>query len=112
MSDCLFCKIIAGEIPSEKLYEDEEIIVFKDINPQAPVHFLLVPKKHIAMPKDVTESDEKVMGKLFRIAAQVAEAEGVVDNYRIILNNGAKVGQEIFHVHMHILGGKKEPWPI
>ncbi len=112
MSDCIFCKIIAGEIPSETLYEDEDIIVFKDINPQAPVHFLVVPKKHIAMPKDVEEVDDKVMGKLFRIAAKVAEKENVADNYRVILNNGAKAGQMVFHIHMHILGGKDAPWPI
>ncbi len=112
MSDCIFCKIIAGEIPSDKLYEDDEIIVFRDINPQAPVHFLLVPKKHIAMPKDVSANDDKVMGKLFRVAAQVAAAENVADNYRIVLNNGAKSGQEVFHIHMHILGGKEKPWPI
>ncbi len=112
MSDCIFCKIIAGEIPSDTLYEDEDIIVFNDINPQAPVHFLVVPKKHIAMPKDVTEVDDKVMGKLFRVAAQVAEAKNVADNYRVILNNGAQAGQMVFHIHMHILGGKDVPWPI
>ena len=112
MSDCIFCKIIKGEIPSDKLYEDDEILVFRDINPQAPTHFLLVPKKHIAMPRDIGRVDEAVMGKLFRIAAEIAEKEGVADNYRVVLNNGAKSGQEVFHIHMHILGGKEKPWPI
>ena len=112
MSDCIFCKIIAGEIPADKLYEDEDVLVFRDINPQAPVHFLLVPKKHIPMPKDITATDEAVMGKLFRIAAEVAKKEGVEDNYRVILNNGAKSGQEVFHVHMHILGGRSELRPL
>ncbi len=112
MNDCIFCKIIAGEIPADKLYEDDDVLVFRDINPQAPVHFLLVPKKHIPMPKDITVADEAVMGKLFRIAAEVAKEEGVEDNYRVILNNGAKSGQEVFHVHMHILGGRSELRPL
>ncbi len=112
MSDCIFCKIISGEIPSDKLYEDEEVIVFRDINPQAPIHFLLVPKKHIPMPADVTAEDDKIMGKLIRIASRIARQENVADNYRIVMNNGAKSGQEVFHIHMHVLGGKEKPWPI
>lgn len=112
MSDCIFCQIIAGKIPSDILYEDEEILAFRDISPQAPVHFLVIPKKHIAMPADVTQADENVMGRLFRVAAQVAKDEQVADNYRIVMNNGAQSGQEVFHVHMHILGGKQKPWPI
>jgi histidine triad (HIT) family protein len=112
MDDCIFCKIIAGEIPSEKLYEDDDVLAFWDISPQAPVHFLVVPKKHIPMPADVEEIDDQIMGKVLRIGAQIAREQGVGDNYRVIFNNGAKSGQVVFHVHMHILGGKEKPWPM
>ncbi len=112
MDDCIFCKIIAGDIPSKKLYEDDEILAFWDISPQAPAHFLVVPKKHIPAPVDVTEADEKVIGKLIRVAAELAKEQGVEDGYRLIFNNGAKAGQEVFHVHMHLLGGKPKPWPM
>jgi len=112
MSDCIFCKIIAGEIPSKKLYEDEDVLAFWDISPQAPVHFLVIPKKHISMPVDITEEDEQVTGKMLRIAAQLAKEQGVGDRYRVIFNNGKKAGQIVFHLHMHILGGKEKPWPM
>ena len=112
MSDCIFCKIIAGEIPSKKLYEDDDVLAFWDISPQAPVHFLVVPKKHISMPVDIGETDDKVMGKVLRIGAHIAKEQGVGDNYRVVFNNGAKSGQVVFHVHMHILGGKDKPWPM
>lgn len=112
MTDCIFCKIVAGEIPAEKLYEDDEVLAFWDIAPQAPVHFLVIPKKHINGPADITETDEKLVGKLMRIAAQVARENGTGDAYRVILNNGAKAGQVVFHIHMHILGGKDKPWPL
>ena len=112
MSDCIFCKIIGGEIPSDKLYEDDDVIAFWDISPQAPVHFLVVPKKHIEMPADIEVEDEPVMGKVLRIGAQLAKEKGVGDNYRVVFNNGAKSGQVVFHVHMHILGGKEKPWPM
>jgi histidine triad (HIT) family protein len=112
MSDCIFCKIIAGEIPSKKLYEDDEVLAFWDISPQAPVHFLVVPKKHIPRPVDVTEEDDGLNGKLLRIGAQMAKENGVEDDYRVIFNNGAKSGQVVFHLHMHILGGKGRPWPM
>ncbi len=112
MSDCIFCKIIAGEIPSKKLYEDDDVLAFWDISPQAPVHFLVVPKKHIPRPVDVKEDDDSLTGKLFRIGAQIAEENGVGDDYRVIFNNGAKSGQEVFHLHMHILGGKGKPWAM
>lgn len=112
MSDCIFCKIIAGEIPSDKLYEDDDVLAFRDIAPQAPVHFLVIPKKHIPMPVDITEADEQVCGKMLRVAAQLARENGVEDSYRVIFNNGAKTGQVVFHLHMHILGGKEKPWPM
>ncbi len=112
MSDCIFCKIIAGEIPSDKLYEDGDVLAFWDIAPQAPTHFLVIPKKHIAGPVDISEEDERVTGKLLRIAAQIAKENGIEDNYRVIFNNGAQAGQVVFHLHMHILGGKEKPWPM
>ncbi len=112
MTDCLFCKIAAGEIPAEKLYEDDEVLAFRDIAPQAPVHFLVIPKKHIADPAGVREEDEKLIGKLMRVGAQIAAENGVGDGFRIIYNNGAKAGQAVFHIHMHILGGKDRPWPM
>ncbi len=112
MSDCIFCKIIEKELPSDMLYEDDDLVVFRDINPQAPVHILFVPKKHIAMPVDVKKEDEAVLGKIFRIAAEMAEKEGVADNYRILVNNGAKAGQEVFHLHIHLLGGRDKVVPM
>jgi len=112
MSDCIFCKIIAGEIPSKKLYEDDDVVAFWDIAPQAPVHFLVVPKKHIPRPVDISEADELISGKLLRVAAQLAKENNVEDNYRVIFNNGKKAGQVVFHLHMHILGGKEKPWPM
>ncbi len=112
MSDCIFCKIIAGEIPSDKLYEDDDVLAFWDIAPQAPTHFLVIPKKHIARPVDISEKDERITGKLLRIAAQIAKENGIEDNYRVIFNNGAQAGQVVFHLHMHILGGKERPWPM
>ena len=112
MDDCIFCKIVAGEIPADKLYEDDDVIAFADISPQAPVHFLVVPKKHITGPSSVTEEDEQLIGKLIRVGGDLARKHGVEDGYRVIFNNGAKAGQVVFHIHMHILGGKEKPWPI
>jgi len=109
-SDCLFCKIAAGEIPAEKLYEDDEILAFRDIAPQAPVHFLVIPKKHIAGPADVGAEDEALMGRILRVGAQVARQEGV-EHFRVVFNNGEQAGQTVFHIHMHILGGRTMSWP-
>lgn len=112
MSDCIFCKIVSGEIPAKKLYEDDEVVAFWDIAPQAPVHFLVIPKKHLAAPVDVVEEDEKVIGKMIRIGARLAKDNGVAEGFRVIFNNGKKAGQVVFHIHMHILGGKEKPWPM
>ena len=112
MSDCIFCKIVAGEIPSDKLYEDDEVLAFRDIAPQAPVHVLVIPKTHIPAPADITEADDRLIGKLLRVGAQVAGDEGTGDAFRAIYKNGAKAGQVVFHIHMHILGGKDKPWPL
>ena len=108
--DCLFCKIVRGEIPADKLHEDDEILVFRDIAPQAPVHFLVIPKKHITGPSDVQAEDETLIGRMMRVGAQVAAKEGI-DHFRVVFNNGAQAGQTVFHIHMHILGGRDLGWP-
>jgi histidine triad (HIT) family protein len=112
MDDCIFCKIIAGDIPAKKLYEDDEVLAFWDIAPQAPVHFLVIPKKHIAAPVEVGAADDPVIGKMIRIGAEIAKEQGVGDGFRIIFNNGKKAGQVVFHIHLHILGGRERPWPM
>ena len=110
--DCLFCKIIAGEIPSTKVYEDDDVYAFEDINPVTPVHVLIVPKKHF---KDIThanEEDENLVGKLLLRANKVAGDLGIAaDGFRYVINTGAKGGQTIFHLHLHIMGGRAMPWP-
>lgn len=111
MTDCLFCKIIKGDIPSDRLYEDDDVYAFRDISPQAPVHFLVIPKKHIKGPAALTEEDEKIIGKMMRIGADIARQEGVGDAFRIVFNNGAGAGQTVFHIHMHILAGRSLNWP-
>ncbi len=111
MSDCLFCKIAAGEIPAEKLYDDDDVTAFRDISPQAPQHFLIIPKKHIVNLSDMTEEDDKLVGKMMRVAAKIAEECGISDGYRTIMNNGADAGQVVFHLHMHVLGGRAMGWP-
>jgi histidine triad (HIT) family protein len=108
---CLFCKIIAGQIPADKLYEDDEFLAFRDISPQAPVHFLVIPKKHIAGPAFVEEEDEQLIGKMMRTGARLAKDLGLVDGFRMVLNNGAGAGQTVFHIHLHILGGRQLHWP-
>ena len=111
MNDCLFCKIVAGDIPAEKLYEDDDIIAFWDIAPQAPKHFLVIPKKHIVGPATVAEEDEVLIGKMMRVGAKVANEQGIGNGFRTVFNNGATAGQTVFHIHMHILGGRDLQWP-
>ena len=108
MEDCIFCKIIKGEIPSKKVYEDEEFLAFHDINPAAPIHILVIPKKHISMLTELKEEDEQLMGKIFTIINKIAQQEGFVkEGYRVIVNCGKDSGQEVMHIHFHILGGTK-----
>ena len=111
MTGCLFCKIIAGEIPADIVYEDDEIMAFRDIAPVAPQHILIIPKKHITGPSSITEEDEQLIGRLMRMAGKVAADNGVGDAYRLVLSNGAGAGQLVFHLHMHILGGRPMHWP-
>ena len=107
MEDCIFCKIIKGEIPSEKVYEDDEILAFKDINPLAPVHILIIPKKHIETANDLEVVDEAVIGKIFTVIKKLAKENNLDNGYRIINNCGEDGGQEVKHLHFHLLGGRK-----
>ena len=105
--DCIFCKIIAGDIPSSKVYEDEQCYAFYDIEPQAPTHFLVVPKEHICCTDAVDESNSRYVAKCFEAVAKIARAEGLENGYRVINNCGADGGQTVMHLHFHILGGVK-----
>ncbi len=105
--DCLFCKIIAGEIPSAKVYEDEDVFAFRDINPQAPVHILVVPKQHICCALALDASNSACVGKCFEAIAKIAKAEGLENGFRVINNCGEDGGQSVMHLHFHLIGGKK-----
>jgi histidine triad (HIT) family protein len=111
--DCLFCKIIAGKIPSKKLYEDDDCLAFNDIAPAAPIHFLMIPKKHIAMLAEVTLEDTELLGKMMvlapKIALQAGARSGKAGGFKVLINNGADGGQEVYHMHMHVLAGPR-PW--
>lgn len=110
--DCLFCKIINGDIPSTKVYEDELVYAFRDIEPQAPVHILIVPKEHIASANELTEENASVVGHIFAVAAKLAKAEGIAEGgYRIVNNCGEDGGQTVKHLHFHMLGGRSLQWP-
>ena len=109
--DCLFCKIIAGEIPSAKVYEDDTVFAFRDIDPQAPVHVLIVPKEHIASAKEINETNSAVVAHIFEVAAKIAKDEGLDDGYRIINNCGDSAGQTVKHLHFHLMGGREFTWP-
>jgi histidine triad (HIT) family protein len=111
MSDCLFCKIIAGEIPSKKVYEDEKVFVFEDINPQAPTHVLIVPKRHFAGLKEAESSDAEIIGYCHLVAARIGREREIEDGYRTVLNVGPRSGQSVFHLHLHLLGGRDMTWP-
>ncbi len=108
MEDCTFCKIIKGEIPSEKVYEDEEILAFKDIHPAAPIHILVIPKKHIATLMDVTPEDSNIMAKILESIQKIVKKLGIEENgFRLIANCGPASGQEVMHIHFHLLAGRK-----
>lgn len=108
MNDCIFCKIIKKEIPSDTVYEDDEIIAFRDIHPAAPIHILVIPKKHIESLIDVKQEDEQLIARIFKVINKIAEQEGMdKKGFRVIINCGEDSGQEVGHLHFHILGGKK-----
>ncbi|OQX61189.1 MAG: histidine triad nucleotide-binding protein [Desulfococcus sp. 4484_241] len=110
MSDCLFCKIAAGDIPSSKVYEDDSYVAFNDIAPQAPTHILVIPRRHIAGISDMADDDSALVGGLFSVAKKVCAQKGITD-YRLVINNGAGAGQSVFHLHLHILAGREMGWP-
>jgi histidine triad (HIT) family protein len=112
MSDCLFCKFVSGEIQPDVVYEDDQILAFRDVNPQAPSHILVIPKRHIATLNDLMPADAELMGKLYLAAQQVAQKEGIAaPGYRTLVNCNAEAGQSVFHIHMHVLGGRPMGWP-
>lgn len=107
MSDCLFCKIVAGDIPSTKVYEDELVLAFRDIAPQAPTHILVIPKAHIASVAEISAENSAVVAHIFEVIAKIAKEEGLENGYRVVSNCGADAGQTVHHLHFHILGGKQ-----
>lgn len=109
--DCLFCKIAAGEIPSEKVAESSHAFAFRDINPGAPTHVLVIPRRHVASVHELTKADADELTDLFEMIKEVADQEGVADGYRVVTNVGAKAGQSVFHLHLHVLGGRPLEWP-
>ena len=111
MDDCLFCKIIAGQIPSKKVYEDDKVYVFEDITPRAPTHVLIVPKRHISGLKDAQPEDAEIIGYSHLIAAKIARERGIEHSYRTVYNVGPGSGQSVFHLHLHLLGGRDLTWP-
>ena len=112
MSDCLFCKMISGEIQPDTVYEDDEVLGFRDINPQAPTHVLVVPKTHISTLNDLQDNHSALVGKLYLAAKKIAADEGIADDgYRTVMNCNAGAGQTVFHLHLHVLGGRPMEWP-
>ena len=105
MDDCVFCKIVAGKIPCKKVYEDDDMLAFHDIHPQAPVHFMIVPKKHIASLAEATPADAPVLGRMLAIAGRLAHEQGSTDGFRTIINTGKIGRQDVYHLHIHIIGG-------
>jgi histidine triad (HIT) family protein len=112
MNDCLFCRIIEGKIKGELVYQDSNVVAFKDIGPKAPVHILIVPRKHIATVLDLGPEDGVLVGEIFRVAAKLAQDLGIAEKgFRVVVNSGTDAGQTVFHLHYHLLGGRPMGWP-
>ena len=112
MSDCLFCKIASGEIPAKKVFEDDRIVAFEDINPQAPTHVIIIPRKHIPTMIDINEEDQELIGYIHTVANKIAVTKSLTeDGYRLVMNCKRSAGQEVFHLHFHFLGGRAFGWP-
>ena len=110
--DCIFCKVVAGEIPADIIYSDDRAVAFRDINPQAPVHALVIPREHLDSLDDASGRDEPTLGHLLRVAARVANEQGLSESgYRTVINTGAGAGQSVFHLHLHVVGGRPLHWP-
>lgn len=110
-ADCVFCKIVTGEIPSKVVYETETVIAFEDLNPVAPTHVLVIPKKHVASLAVLTDADRDIMGDVILAVQAVAQVKGVEDAFRLVVNSGAKAGQVVFHTHFHVIAGRPFGWP-
>lgn len=111
-ASCLFCRIVSGELPADRLFEDDLIVAIRDIDPKAPTHVLLLPRAHIASAADLTEADAPMLGRLFAVAARLADSEGVAtDGYRLVSNVGEWGGQSVDHLHLHLMGGRRFGWP-
>ncbi|MCM8710407.1 histidine triad nucleotide-binding protein [Clostridium sp. SYSU_GA19001] len=112
MEGCLFCSIIEGKIPCEKVYEDEMVLAFKDINPEAPIHVLIIPKKHINSINDLEDKHENLIGHIYTVCKKIAAELGIAESgYRVVTNCGANAGQTVYHIHFHLLGGRNLNWP-
>ncbi len=112
MTDCLFCKMVSGEIQPDVVYEDDDVLAFRDVNPQAPTHVLVIPKTHIATTNDLDEGSVAVVGKLYLAARQIAGDEGIAEpGYRMVMNCNPEAGQSVYHIHLHLLGGRPMHWP-
>lgn len=112
MTDCLFCKMVNGDIQADTVYEDDDVLAFNDINPQAPAHILIIPKKHIATLNDADDTDTSLLGKLSRVAANIAASAGYAEEgYRVVMNCNQAGGQAVYHIHLHLLAGRQMSWP-
>jgi len=109
--DCIFCKIASGEIPATKVYEDDTVVAFNDLEPQAPTHILIIPKEHICCADEINESNSAVVGHIFEVAAKIAKEKGLTNGYRIVNNCGNDGGQTVKHLHFHLMGGRQFTWP-
>ena len=111
-TDCLFCSILSGDIPADIIFESETAIAFRDINPQAPTHVIIIPRQHVPTINDISEDDQVIVGSLYTAASTIAAAEGIADDgYRVVMNCNAAAGQSVFHIHLHLLGGRELGWP-
>lgn len=112
MTDCIFCKIVAGDIPAEKVFENDHVVGFRDLNPQAPTHVLVIPKRHIATINDLQDGDQALLGEMYLAAKQIAADEGLSERgYRTVMNCNEEAGQTVFHIHLHVIGGRAMTWP-
>jgi histidine triad (HIT) family protein len=112
MGGCLFCRIVAREVPAKIVHEDADTVAFEDVNPQGPLHVLVIPRKHIATANDIGPEDEALVGKLFRVGAAIAKERGVAETgWRAVMNTNRDVGQSVFHIHLHVVGGRRMGWP-
>jgi histidine triad (HIT) family protein len=111
VSDCLFCRIAEGDIPADVVFADDDVVAFRDIAPQAPVHVLVIPREHVENIGELAAADPVVAARVLQVAAEVARAEGIGDRYRLVCNTGAAAGQSVFHAHAHVLGGRPMEWP-